>query len=219
MKQPRRSLHFAAISACTDFHERHAQWGRYQVAGLGYSNPRPSIRRGEYSETELATELEPFAAPRAVGAHLPLPAARHGARPDPPRVACRIDRRARFPGARTARAFLLGISTRRRSRTVIGKTQAINVGNRAGCWILTDRRGSASIPEINPAAAICRARPHNAEKSGSRRRMQNIFVNEEVAGGGPALPGQICQAASAIISGVGRARAPPPESPAALLWR
>jgi uncharacterized protein len=44
-----------------DFHGQHAQWGRYQVAGLGYSNPTPFRTPGEYSEAELAEKLERFA--------------------------------------------------------------------------------------------------------------------------------------------------------------
>src|SRR5215471_9458557 len=48
----RNSLH--------DFHGRHFQAGRWQVAGLGYSNPTPFNTPGEYSERELATRLERF---------------------------------------------------------------------------------------------------------------------------------------------------------------
>ena len=44
-----------------DFHERHFQLGRWQVAGLGYSSPTPFDTPGEYSEAELARRLEPFA--------------------------------------------------------------------------------------------------------------------------------------------------------------
>jgi Icc-related predicted phosphoesterase len=44
-----------------DFHERHFQIGRWQVAGLGYSSPTPFDTPGEYSEAELARRLEPFA--------------------------------------------------------------------------------------------------------------------------------------------------------------
>src|ERR1700690_3260486 len=40
-----------------DFHEQHAQWGRYHVAGLGYSNPTPFNTPGEISEAELAQKL------------------------------------------------------------------------------------------------------------------------------------------------------------------
>src|SRR5215475_5542784 len=44
-----------------DFHERHFQVGRWQVAGLGYSSPTPFDTPGEYSEAELARRLVPFA--------------------------------------------------------------------------------------------------------------------------------------------------------------
>ena len=64
-----------------DFHERTLRLGEWTVAGLGYSNPTPFNTPGEYSERELAERLEPFARPRPAGAHLPLPALRHLARP------------------------------------------------------------------------------------------------------------------------------------------
>jgi len=44
-----------------DFHERHFQVGKWQVAGLGYSNPTPFNTPGEYSETQLADRLQRFA--------------------------------------------------------------------------------------------------------------------------------------------------------------
>jgi Icc-related predicted phosphoesterase len=44
-----------------DFHERHFAVGRWIVAGLGYSSPTPFDTPGEYSETEIARRLEPFA--------------------------------------------------------------------------------------------------------------------------------------------------------------
>jgi Icc-related predicted phosphoesterase len=43
------------------FHERHMQVGRWQVAGLGYSNPTPFHTPGEYSEDHINARLEPFA--------------------------------------------------------------------------------------------------------------------------------------------------------------
>jgi len=43
-----------------DFHQRHEQWGRYQVAGLGYSNSTPFHTPGEYSEAQLAGKLDSF---------------------------------------------------------------------------------------------------------------------------------------------------------------
>jgi uncharacterized protein len=44
-----------------DFHERHFAAGKWQVAGLGYSNPTPFNTPGEYSELQLAQRLERFA--------------------------------------------------------------------------------------------------------------------------------------------------------------
>lgn len=43
-----------------DFHERHFQVGRWQVAGLGYSNPTPFHTPGEFSEPQLAERLQRF---------------------------------------------------------------------------------------------------------------------------------------------------------------
>jgi Icc-related predicted phosphoesterase len=44
-----------------NFHERHLEIGKWQVAGLGYSNPTPFNTPGEYSEPELAERLQRFA--------------------------------------------------------------------------------------------------------------------------------------------------------------
>ncbi len=44
-----------------DFHERHIQAGKWNIAGLGYSNPTPFHTPGEYSEEQLAARLERFA--------------------------------------------------------------------------------------------------------------------------------------------------------------
>ena len=44
-----------------DFHQRHFQVGRWQVAGLGYSNPTPFNTPGEYTEPQIAERLERFA--------------------------------------------------------------------------------------------------------------------------------------------------------------
>ncbi|PWU00863.1 MAG: hypothetical protein C5B51_24290 [Terriglobia bacterium] len=44
-----------------DFHQRHFQVGKWQVAGLGYSNPTPFNTPGEYSEPQLAERLRRFA--------------------------------------------------------------------------------------------------------------------------------------------------------------
>jgi Icc-related predicted phosphoesterase len=44
-----------------DFHERHIQVGKWQVAGLGYSSPTPFNTPGEYSEQEIEERLRRFA--------------------------------------------------------------------------------------------------------------------------------------------------------------
>ena len=43
-----------------NFHQRHFQVGKWQVAGLGYSNPTPFNTPGEYSEPQLAERLQRF---------------------------------------------------------------------------------------------------------------------------------------------------------------
>jgi Icc-related predicted phosphoesterase len=54
-------VQMCAQHGLNDFHERHFQVGRWQVAGLGYSSPTPFDTPGEYSEAELARRLAPFA--------------------------------------------------------------------------------------------------------------------------------------------------------------
>jgi Icc-related predicted phosphoesterase len=44
-----------------DFHQRHIQVGKWQVAGLGYSSPTPFNTPGEYSEPQMADRLLRFA--------------------------------------------------------------------------------------------------------------------------------------------------------------
>ena len=44
-----------------NFHERHIQVGKWQVAGLGYSSPTPFHTPGEYSELQIADRLQRFA--------------------------------------------------------------------------------------------------------------------------------------------------------------
>jgi Icc-related predicted phosphoesterase len=44
-----------------DLHERRFAAGRWTVAGLGYSGPTPFNTPGEYSETQIAEKLGPFA--------------------------------------------------------------------------------------------------------------------------------------------------------------
>jgi Icc-related predicted phosphoesterase len=52
---------FCAEYGLRPFHGRSFEAGGFQVAGLGYSNPTPFDTPGEYTETELAARLLPFA--------------------------------------------------------------------------------------------------------------------------------------------------------------
>jgi Icc-related predicted phosphoesterase len=56
-----------------DFHGRYFQAGRWQIAGLGYSNPTPFNTPGEYSEPQIAERLQRFAglAPLVLVCHAP----------------------------------------------------------------------------------------------------------------------------------------------------
>ena len=118
-----------------DFHEQHAQWGRYQVVGLGYSNPTPFDTPGELSEAELAQKLERFAglSPLVLICHCPP-------------YGTELDRigNAGFAGSTAVRDFLLReqpeyfacghIHEAAGVRVEIGRTQAMNVGKQG--WLL-----------------------------------------------------------------------------------
>ena len=118
-----------------DFHEQHAQWGRYQIAGLGYSNPTPFHTPGEYSEAELARKLEAFAGltPLVLICHCPP----HGTALDQIRPGL-------HGGSTAVRDFLLceqpehffcgHIHEAAGARVAIGKTQGMNVGKQG--WML-----------------------------------------------------------------------------------
>jgi len=112
-----------------DFHAQQARWGRYHVAGLGYSNPTPFHTPGEYSEAELTQKLKYFAglSPLVLICHCP------------PRDTPLDQVRPGLHGGSTAvRDFLLReqpeyffcghIHEAAGARTEIGKTQAINAG-------------------------------------------------------------------------------------------
>jgi len=118
-----------------DFHEQHVQWGRYQVAGLGYSNPTPYNTPGEYTETQLSEKLQPFAGltPLVLICHCP------------PHATPLDQIRSGVHGGSTAvRDFLLHeqpehffcghIHEAGGVRAAIGKTQAMNVGKQG--WLL-----------------------------------------------------------------------------------
>lgn len=112
-----------------DFHEQHTRWGRYHVAGLGYSSPTPFNTPGEYSEAELAQKLESFAglAPLVLICHCP------------PRDTL-LDQTGSglHAGSTAVRDFMLReqpeyffcghIHESAGVRTTIGRAQAVNVG-------------------------------------------------------------------------------------------
>ncbi len=99
-----------------DFHQKHMEVGRWQVAGLGYSSPTPFETPGEYSEPQLAERLERFAglSPLVLICH--TPALRHGARPGPPRSSRGVGRGSKFHREASARVLLLRPHPRSRGR-------------------------------------------------------------------------------------------------------
>lgn len=112
-----------------DFHEQHLQWGRYQVAGLGYSNPTPFNTPGEYTEEQLAERLERFTGlePLVLVCHCP-----------PHRTPLARVREGLYAGSTAVHDFLLReqpeyffcghIHEAEGVQTQIGKTHATNVG-------------------------------------------------------------------------------------------
>jgi Icc-related predicted phosphoesterase len=112
-----------------DFHEQHAQWGRYHVAGLGYSNPTPFNTPGEYSEAGLTQKLNQFAglSPLVLICHAP-----------PQGTPLDQVRPGLHAGSTAVRDFLLReqpahffcghIHEAAGIHTAIGKTQSLNVG-------------------------------------------------------------------------------------------
>lgn len=112
-----------------DFHEQHAQWGKYHVAGLGYSNPTPFNTPGEYSESQLQQKLEPFAglSPLVLICHCP-----------PYGTALDRIRDGKSGGSTAVRDFVLReqpeyffcghIHEAAGASTDLGSTRAVNVG-------------------------------------------------------------------------------------------
>jgi uncharacterized protein len=64
---------FCAAFGFVNFHGATAEIGGVRFAGLGYSSPTPFDTPGEYSESEIAARLEPFAAwkPQVLICHAP----------------------------------------------------------------------------------------------------------------------------------------------------
>lgn len=112
-----------------DFHAQQAQWGRYHVAGLGYSNPTPFNTPGEYTEDVLAKKLDRFAglAPLVLICHCPpqgtdLDQIRPGLHGGSTAVRDFLNRE------QPDHFFCGHIHEAAGVRTQIGKTQAMNVG-------------------------------------------------------------------------------------------
>ncbi|MBI4893367.1 MAG: metallophosphoesterase [Acidobacteria bacterium] len=120
-------------------HGRSFQAGHYHVAGLGHSNPTPFNTPGEYSESEIAARLAPFATldPLVLVCHCPP-------------LNTPLDRAA--PGrhfgssavhdflmAHPPRWFLCGhIHEAAGTRTAFGNTQAVNAGKQGFLLELPD---------------------------------------------------------------------------------
>ncbi|HLY17661.1 MAG TPA: metallophosphoesterase [Bryobacteraceae bacterium] len=118
-----------------DFHEQHAFWGGYHVAGLGYSNPTPFNTPGEYSEGELAQRLEKFSGlkPLILLCHCPP----HGTALDQIRPGMHGGSTAvrDFLAREQPEYFFCGhIHEAGGVRTEVGRTQAMNVGKPG--WLL-----------------------------------------------------------------------------------
>ena len=64
---------FCAAFGFVNFHGATAEIGGVRFAGLGYSSPTPFDTPGEYSESEMAARLEPFARwkPQVLICHAP----------------------------------------------------------------------------------------------------------------------------------------------------
>ncbi|MFN7924120.1 MAG: metallophosphoesterase [Bryobacteraceae bacterium] len=60
-ESPREIAEFCAKFGFTDFHGKSIERDGVHVAGLGCSSPTPFNTPGEYSETEFAARLTPFA--------------------------------------------------------------------------------------------------------------------------------------------------------------
>jgi Icc-related predicted phosphoesterase len=114
-----------------NFHGRHFQAGKWQIAGLGYSNPTPFNTPGEYSERELATRLERFAElrPLVLVCHAPP----HGTALDQIRPGLHAGSKSMrdFIERRQPEYFFCGhIHEAEGVHVELGKTRAWNVGKK-----------------------------------------------------------------------------------------
>ena len=129
---------FCVQFGCHDFHGQTLRIGTHQVAGLGYSSPTPFNTPGEYTETELAERLSPFAElhPLVLICHAP-----------PYDTALDRVHEGLHAGSRSVREFVdrhqpeylfCGhIHEAEGVQIEIGKTKAINVGKRGYLLELT----------------------------------------------------------------------------------
>ncbi len=112
-------------------HERAVRFGRWHVAGLGYSNPTPFDTPGEYSEAQIAEKLAPFAAldPLVLVCHCPP----YGTALDRIRPGLHAGSRsvAEFLERRHPAWFFCGhIHEAEGAAVEIGATRAFNVGKK-----------------------------------------------------------------------------------------
>jgi uncharacterized protein len=112
-------------------HERHFQIGRWNIAGLGYSNPTPFNTPGEFSEMQLAERLERFAdlSPLVLVCHCPP----YGTPLDRIRQDLHAGSRAvrDFIETHQPHWFFCGhIHEAQGAETLIGSTRAVNVGKK-----------------------------------------------------------------------------------------
>ena len=113
------------------FHEQHFAIGKWQLAGLGYSNPTPFNTPGEYSEAQLAERLQRFSnlEPLVLVCHAPP----HGTELDQVRPGLHA-------GSRSVREFIEKyepvhffcghIHEAEGAEIRMGKTHAVNLGKK-----------------------------------------------------------------------------------------
>jgi hypothetical protein len=113
------------------FHGKTLQINDFLVAGLGYSNPTPFNTPGEYSEQEMARQLQQFGGsePMILICHCPpkgTPLDRVA-----PMLHCGSTAVAEFIRSRQPEWFFCGhIHEAEGVHTTIGRTRAVNVGKR-----------------------------------------------------------------------------------------
>ena len=114
-----------------NFHQQYFSAGKWQVAGLGYSNPTPFNTPGEYSEPQIAERLERFTEldPLVLICHAPP----YGTALDQIRPGLHAGSRAvgEFLEKHPPAYFFCGhIHEAEGVAVKIGRTQAMNVGKK-----------------------------------------------------------------------------------------